>query len=220
METKEKERKPLKKPGDINLQQRLRSPSNMRLPLLVTAGVLLVALLPCPPCRALLIRGPVPGARQAPQLPQPLDFFQPPPTQVLPVRQVPLIMGEEYFFRQGNLNKSPAAPLWSASSPLAGRSSSHLSPHEVAANFFRALRQLRSLPRRPLERPAGPAERGAESALSRRQEAPKKERRSGETTTSLDLTFHILREVLKMATAEQLAQQAERNRKLLEIAGK
>nr|ALQ33453.1 corticotropin releasing hormone isoform 2 [Homo sapiens] len=43
----------------------------MRLPLLVSAGVLLVALLPCPPCRALLSRGPVPGARQAPQHRQP-----------------------------------------------------------------------------------------------------------------------------------------------------
>ncbi|XP_008148597.1 corticoliberin isoform X2 [Eptesicus fuscus] len=192
----------------------------MRLPLLVTAGILLVALLPCPPCRALLIRGPVPGARQAPQLPQPLDFFQPPPTQVLPVRQVPLIMGEEYFFRQGNLNKSPAAPLWSASSPLARRSSSHLSPHEVAANFFRALRQLRSLPRRPLERPASPAERGAESALSRRQEAPKKERRSPEIITSLDLSVYILQEMIKFTKAKKLAQQAEENRKLMESIGK
>uniref|UniRef100_A0A8C4KXY4 Uncharacterized protein n=1 Tax=Equus asinus asinus TaxID=83772 RepID=A0A8C4KXY4_EQUAS len=36
----------------------------MRLPLLVSVGVLLVALLPCPPCRALLTRGPIPGARQ------------------------------------------------------------------------------------------------------------------------------------------------------------
>uniref|UniRef100_A0A8C2UVD2 Uncharacterized protein n=1 Tax=Chinchilla lanigera TaxID=34839 RepID=A0A8C2UVD2_CHILA len=41
----------------------------MRLPLLVSAGVLLLALLPCPPCRALLSRGPVPGARQVPQQP-------------------------------------------------------------------------------------------------------------------------------------------------------
>ncbi|XP_014386144.1 PREDICTED: corticoliberin-like, partial [Myotis brandtii] len=112
----------------------------MRLPLLVSAGVLLLALLPCPPCRALLIRGPVPGARQAPQLPQPLDFFQPLGRQVLPVQPVPLTTGEEYFFRQGNLNESPAAPLWSASSPLARRSSSHLSSHKAAANFFRALR--------------------------------------------------------------------------------
>uniref|UniRef100_A0A8C0KTC5 Corticotropin releasing hormone n=1 Tax=Canis lupus dingo TaxID=286419 RepID=A0A8C0KTC5_CANLU len=41
----------------------------MRLPLLLSAGVLLVALLPCPPCRALLSRGPIPGARQARQPP-------------------------------------------------------------------------------------------------------------------------------------------------------
>ncbi|ELK23274.1 PREDICTED: corticoliberin [Myotis davidii] len=192
----------------------------MRLPLLVSAGVLLMALLPCPPCRALVIRGPVPGSRQTPQLPQPRDFFQPPRRQVLPVQPVPLTTGEEYFFRQGNLKESPAAPLWSASSPLALRSSSHLSPHKVTANFFRALRQLRSLPQRPLNSPASPAERGAESALSGRQEALERERRSRETTTSLDLTFHILREVLKMANAEKLAQQAESNRKLMEIVGK
>ncbi|KAB0400584.1 hypothetical protein E2I00_011509 [Balaenoptera physalus] len=149
----------------------------MRLPLLVSAGVLLVALLPCPPCRALLSRGPVPGARQASQHPQPLDFFQP-------------------------------------------SSGSRLSPDEVAANFFRALLQQLPLPRRPLDSPASPVERGAENALGGRQEAPERERRAEEPPISLDLTFHLLREVLEMARAEQLAQQAHSNRKLMEIIGK
>ncbi|XP_036194295.1 corticoliberin-like [Myotis myotis] len=193
----------------------------MRLPLLVSAGVLLMALLPCPPCRALLIRGPVPGARQAPQLPQPLDFFQPPRRrQVLPVQPVPLTTGEEYFFRQGNLNESPAAPLWSASSPLARRSSSHLSPHKVAANFSRALRQLRSLPWRPLDSPAGPIERGAERALSCRQEDPEKERRSRAFETSVDVPYIILRQLLEIERKKKYAEQAEKNRQLMESIGK
>ncbi|XP_023389062.1 corticoliberin [Pteropus vampyrus] len=196
----------------------------MRLPLLVSLGVLLVAFLPCPPCRALLSRGPVPGARQDPQLPQPLDFFQPPLQPQQPQqpqsRPVLLRMGEEYFLRLGNLNKSPAAPLSPASSLLSGNSGSRISPDEVAANFFRALLQQLSLPRRPLDSPAGPAERGAENDLGGRQEAPERERRSEEPPISLDLTFHLLREVLEMARAEQLAQQAHNNRKLMEIIGK
>ncbi|XP_074211124.1 corticoliberin isoform X3 [Camelus bactrianus] len=204
-----------------HLQKRLRSASDMRLPLLLSAGVLLVALLPCPPCRALLSRGPVLGARQASQHPQPLDFFQPPPQPQQPqqpqARPVLLRLGEEYFLRLGNLNKSPAAPLSPASSPLAG---SRLSPDEVAANFFRALLQQLPLSRRPLDSPEQPAERGAENALGGRQEAPERERRSEEPPISLDLTFHLLREVLEMARAEQLAQQAHSNRKLMEIIGK
>ncbi|XP_070248261.1 corticoliberin-like [Myotis yumanensis] len=192
----------------------------MRLPLLVSAGVLLLALLPCPPCRALLIRGPVPGARQAPQLPQPLDFFRPLRRQVLPVQPVPLTTGEEYFFRQGNLNESPAAPLWSASSPLARRSSSHLSPDKAAANFFRALRQLRSLPQRPLNSPASPAERGAESALSGRQEDPEKERQSRSIELSVDLLYILLRKLLEIEKQKMYAEQAEENRQLMESIGK
>ncbi|PNJ47738.1 corticoliberin [Pongo pygmaeus] len=199
----------------------------MRLPLLVSAGVLLVALLPCPPCRALLNRGPVPGARQAPQYPQPLDFLQPPPQSEQPqqpqqpqTRPVLLRMGEEYFLRLGNLNKSPAAPLSPASSLLAGGSGSRPSPEQATANFFRVLLQQLLLPRRSLDSPAALAERGAENALGRHQEAPERERRSEEPPISLDLTFHLLREVLEMARAEQLAQQAHSNRKLMEIIGK
>ncbi|KAG8513889.1 Corticoliberin [Galemys pyrenaicus] len=203
----------------------------MRLPLLVSVGVLLVALLSCPPCRALLNRGPVQGSRQAPQ---PLDFFQFPPQPQQPqqpqARPVLLRMGEEYFLRLGNLNKSPAAPFSPASSPLVsgsgsrsgGGSGSRLSTDEAAANFFRALLQQQQLllPRRPLDSPTGLTVRGAENALGGRQEAQERKRRSEEPPISLDLTFHLLREVLEMARAEQLAQQAHSNRKLMEIIGK
>ncbi|KFP29716.1 Corticoliberin, partial [Colius striatus] len=53
-----------------------------------------------------------------------------------------------------------------------------------------------------------------------RGEAVEREKRSEEPPISLDLTFHLLREVLEMARAEQLAQQAHSNRKLMEIIGK
>ncbi|XP_036914114.1 corticoliberin [Sturnira hondurensis] len=193
----------------------------MRLPLLMSVGVLLVALLPCTRCRALLIRGPGPGSRQ---LPQPTDFFQPQlqpqQPQQLQSRPVQLRMGEEYFLRQGNPNKSTAAPFWSASAPVAGGSGRRPSPDEIADNFLRVLLQQQSQRRRPLDRLSGSTGRGTESALRGRSEAPERERRSEEAPISLDLTFHLLREVLELARAEQLAQQAHSNRKLMEIVGK
>lgn len=45
-------------------------------------------------------------------------------------------------------------------------------------------------------------------------------RRAEEPPISLDLTFHLLREVLEMARAEQIAQQADSNRKMMDIYGK
>lgn len=45
-------------------------------------------------------------------------------------------------------------------------------------------------------------------------------RRGEEPPISLDLTFHLLREVLEMARAEQIAQQADNNRKMMDIYGK
>ncbi|XP_037314084.1 corticoliberin-like, partial [Pungitius pungitius] len=45
-------------------------------------------------------------------------------------------------------------------------------------------------------------------------------RRSEEPPISLDLTFHLLRGVLEMARAEQMAQQADTNRKMMDTFGK
>lgn len=183
----------------------------MRLPLLAPAGVLLLALLPGPPCGALRGRGPVPGARPAPQLPPPLGLLQPP---------LLLRVGEEYFLRLGSLGRSPAAPLPPASAPPSRGGGARVSPDEAAADLLRALPQPPWPPRRRLDSPAGPERRGAESDPGGRQEAPEREKRSEEAPISLDLTFHLLREVLEMARAEQLAQQAHSNRKLMEIIGK
>ncbi|XP_042354377.1 corticoliberin-1-like [Plectropomus leopardus] len=52
------------------------------------------------------------------------------------------------------------------------------------------------------------------------EEAGEKGKRSEEPPISLDLTFHLLREVLEMARAEQIAQQADSNRKMMDTFGK
>ncbi|KAM7174643.1 corticoliberin [Macrochelys suwanniensis] len=177
----------------------------MKLQLLVSTGILLVALLPCHECRA-LSKSPAAAAAAA-SAPLPPGFPQPPPS--LPVL---LRMGEEYFLRLGHLSKSPAAASFASSS------SSRLPPGAPATNFFRAaVQQLQQLPERSLESAAGPGEGEAESLP---REAMEREKRSEEPPISLDLTFHLLREVLEMARAEQLAQQAHSNRKLMEIIGK
>ncbi|XP_041849227.1 corticoliberin-like [Melanotaenia boesemani] len=51
-------------------------------------------------------------------------------------------------------------------------------------------------------------------------EGGQKGRRSEEPPLSLDLTFHLLREVLEMARAEQMAQQAHSNRRMMDTFGK
>ncbi|NXL87687.1 CRF protein, partial [Alectura lathami] len=170
----------------------------MKVQLLVSTGILLVALLPCQECRAL---SKSPGAARG-ALQQP-DFFpqqqQQQQQQTLPVL---LRMGEEYFLRLGNLNKRPAGSFSASSS-----GSSHVQPEASATNFFRAAAQQ-------LQQLESPEEGEAEG------EAVEREKRSEEPPISLDLTFHLLREVLEMARAEQLAQQAHSNRKLMEIIGK
>ncbi|KAL6054300.1 hypothetical protein STEG23_037301 [Scotinomys teguina] len=187
----------------------------MRLLLLVSAGILLMALSPSPQCRALLSRGPVPGA---PRSPQPLNFLKPEqPQQPQPVL---IRMGEEYFLRLGNLNRSPAALLSPDSSHVSAGRGSRPSHDQAAANFFRVLLQQLQMPQRSLDSRAGPEERRAVDTLGGHQRALEREKRSHEPAISLDLTFHLLREVLEMAKADQLAQQAHTNRKLLEIVGK
>ncbi|XP_070775368.1 corticoliberin-1-like [Enoplosus armatus] len=52
------------------------------------------------------------------------------------------------------------------------------------------------------------------------EEGGEKGKRSEEPPISLDLTFHLLREVLEMARAEQIAQQADSNRKMMDTFGK
>ncbi|NXY83393.1 CRF protein, partial [Alcedo cyanopectus] len=166
----------------------------MKIPLLVSTGMLLVALLPCQECRALSKSpGAAPGALHQPDFfPQQQQQQQQQQRQSLPVL---LRMGEEYFLRLGSLSRSPVGSL-SAPSTGTGR----LQPEASASDFSR-------------QRSAGSPEEGEAGERER-------EKRSEEPPISLDLTFHLLREVLEMARAEQLAQQAHSNRKLMEIIGK
>ncbi|CAL8368257.1 unnamed protein product [Boreogadus saida] len=60
----------------------------------------------------------------------------------------------------------------------------------------------------------------ASSEGQQEEDSAEKEKRSDDPPISLDLTFHLLREVLEMARAEQLAQQANDNRKMMDIFGK
>ncbi|KAJ8279755.1 hypothetical protein COCON_G00068210 [Conger conger] len=164
----------------------------MKLNFLVSTVVLLVALLPRYECRAIESQGAV---QQDPG-PQ-SDLRQ----QSLPVL---VRLGEEYFIRLGNAN-----------SPM---STTDVSSDASSATINRAL-QLQ-LTHRLLQGKVGNISRLVSSYANQLDDSTERGKRSEEPPISLDLTFHLLREVLEMARAEQLAQQAHSNRKMMEIFGK
>ncbi|OCT74780.1 corticotropin releasing hormone S homeolog isoform X1 [Xenopus laevis] len=167
----------------------------MKFQLWVSTGILLVSLLPCHECRA-LSKSPEssPGA-PLPALSNSQPFL--------------LRMGEEYFLRLGNIQKY--SPSLIAANQL---------PEASAGNFVRAVQQLQAQQwsSQPGQRAA--ALDGADSPYSAQEEPTERAKRAEEPPISLDLTFHLLREVLEMARAEQIAQQAHSNRKLMDIIGK
>nr|AAT70729.1 corticotropin-releasing factor precursor [Phyllomedusa sauvagii] len=169
----------------------------MKFQVLVCTGILLVALLPCKECRAFS----KPPASSAGALPPPLSEYQP----------FLLRMGEEYFLRLGNLHKYPPSSLVGASRL----------PDPSSSNFVRALQQLQPQQWGGQQQGlrAGILE-GADTPYSAQEEPTERGKRAEEPPISLDLTFHLLREVLEMARAEQIAQQAHSNRKLMDIIGK
>ncbi|XP_030624877.1 corticotropin releasing hormone b [Chanos chanos] len=164
----------------------------MKLNFLVTTVVLLVAFLPRYECRAIDS-----SSKQA-------TGPEPDPQQ----QSNPVLarLGEEYFIRLGNTNQN---------SP---RSTPDLFHPSSPAVFKRAL-QLQ-LTQRLLEGKVGNIGRFVATYAHHPDDSMERERRSEEPPISLDLTFHLLREVLEMARAEQLAQQAHSNRKMMEIFGK
>ncbi|KAJ8413364.1 hypothetical protein AAFF_G00093600 [Aldrovandia affinis] len=166
----------------------------MKLNFLVSTVVLLVALLPRYECRAI----ESPGAVQ--QDPGPQSDLQ---QQSLPVL---VRLGEEYFIRLGNANQN-----YPMSTP-------NMSPDASSATINRAL-QLH-LTQRLLQGKVGSVSRFVSSYANQLDDSAERGKRSEEPPISLDLTFHLLREVLEMARAEQLAQQAHSNRKMMEIIGK
>lgn len=111
-------------------------------------------------------------------------------------------LGEEYFIRLGNGNQHER------------ESEPETRPEPASAVFKRAL-QLRLTQHLLREE-----DEVAEEARGLRDAPAERPRRAEEPPISLDLTFHLLREVLEMAKAEQLAQQAHSNRKMMEIFGK
>ncbi|KAM8966649.1 corticoliberin [Pelodytes ibericus] len=165
----------------------------MKFQLWVSTGILLVALSPCYECRA-FSKTPASPAGVPPPL---LSEYQP----------FLLRMGEEYFLRLGNLHKY--SPSLLGASRL---------PETSAGNFVRDVQQLQ--PQQWSSQQGLRILDGAESPYNTQEEPTEKGKRAEEPPISLDLTFHLLREVLEMARAEQIAQQAHSNRKLMDIIGK
>nr|P25308.1 RecName: Full=Corticoliberin-2; AltName: Full=Corticotropin-releasing factor 2; Short=CRF 2; AltName: Full=Corticotropin-releasing hormone 2; Flags: Precursor [Catostomus commersonii]CAA41589.1 corticotropin-releasing factor precursor 2 [Catostomus commersonii] len=162
----------------------------MRLNFLVTTMALLVAFPPPYECRAID------------------SSSNQPVTDPDEERQSPAVlarMGEEYFIRLGNRNKnSPRSPP---------------DTYPEASQYSKRALQLQ-LTQRVLEGKVGNVGRWDGNYALRALDSEERERRSEEPPISLDLTFHLLREVLEMARAEQLVQQAHSNRKMMEIFGK
>ncbi|XP_040911781.1 corticoliberin-like [Toxotes jaculatrix] len=139
-------------------------------------------------------------------LPRPADCrldIAPARHRLLLPRPLLLRLGEEFSLRLGGggLTSSAAAPDLLSSSSSSSSSSSGVNPALLL------LTQRLLLPERQ------------EEDEEVEEEAVEKGKRSDEPPISLDLTFHLLREVLEMARAEQIAQQADSNRKMMDTFG-
>lgn len=171
----------------------------MKLNLFGTTVILLVAFLPRYECRAIESPG---GALRLPA-PQNSQQQQQQQQQSGPILER---LGEEYFIRLGNgdSNSFPSSSLYPGGSP---------------AIYNRALQQLQ-LTRRLLQGKVGNIRALISGFGDRGEESMERGRRSEDPPISLDLTFHLLREMMEMSKAEQLAQQAQNNRRMMELFGK
>uniref|UniRef100_A0A4W5PCS2 Corticotropin releasing hormone n=1 Tax=Hucho hucho TaxID=62062 RepID=A0A4W5PCS2_9TELE len=186
-----------------NLLSQLNSDSSqspeMKVNIFVFAVALLGAFQPRYECRAI----------ENPLAVHPSHNLQAELQQQLPIL---LRLGKEYFIRLDNSNQN----LLQSSSP-------NTSPGAAAPSTTvnRAL-QLQ-LTQHLLQGKVGDIDRFLNSYANQMGDSMERGKRSGpgeEPPISLDLTFHLLREVLEMARAEQLAQQANSNRKMMDIFGK
>lgn len=170
----------------------------MKLNLFGTTVILLVAFLPRYECRAIESPG---GALRLPA-PQ-LQNSQQQQQQSGPILER---LGEEYFIRLGNgdSNSFPSSSLYPGGSP------------DI---YNRALQQLQ-LTRRLLQGKVGNIRALISGFGDHGEESMERGRRSEDPPISLDLTFHLLREMMEMSKAEQLAQQAQNNRRMMELFGK
>lgn len=149
-----------------------------------------------------------PSRHECRAIDSPSQHAPPPGTEQDPQQQsVPVLarVGEEYFLRVGNGNQNspllPATNIYPENSPV----------------FKRAL-QLQ-LTQRLLQGKVGNVKRLTKYQTRQLDDSMERERRE-DPPISLDLTFHLLREVLEMARAEQLAQRAHSNRQMMELFGK
>ncbi|XP_071780108.1 corticotropin releasing hormone b [Centroberyx gerrardi] len=167
----------------------------MKLNLLGTTVILLVAFLPRYECRAIESPG---GALRVPA-PQSQTSQQ---QQSSPILER---LGEEYFIRLGNGDSNSFR-------------SSSMYPGGSPAVYNRAL-QLQ-LTRRLLQGKVGNIRALISGFGDHVDDSMERGRRSEDPPISLDLTFHLLREMMEMSRAEQLAQQAQNNRRMMELFGK
>ncbi|XP_037550234.1 corticoliberin [Nematolebias whitei] len=168
----------------------------MKLNLSGTTVILLVAFFPRYECRAIESPG---GTLRVPAL-QTQNSQQHRQQQSGPILER---LGEEYFIRLGNGDSNSFPSLYSGASP---------------SLFDRAL-QLQ-LTRRLLQGKVGNIRALISGLADRDDESMERGRRSEDPPISLDLTFHLLREMMEMSKAEQLAQQAQNNRRMMELFGK
>ncbi|GCC28248.1 corticoliberin-1 [Chiloscyllium punctatum] len=76
-----------------------------------------------------------------------------------------------------------------------------------------------TFPKHILRDPVGDLEQVSSRYQAERGGMLDRGKRLDDPPISLDLTFHLLREVLEMARAEQMEQQAHTNRKIMELIG-
>ncbi|XP_026796705.2 corticoliberin [Pangasianodon hypophthalmus] len=122
-----------------------------------------------------------------------------------PVLPILMQLGEDYFIRLDDPKQS------------LNKASEHSSLPR-AATVNRAL-QLQ-LTQRLLQEEVDELGNVLTDSFIQLADSAERKRRGDEPPISLDLTFHLLREVLEMARAEQLAQQASSNRKMMDFFGK
>ncbi|KAL0966019.1 hypothetical protein UPYG_G00289620 [Umbra pygmaea] len=183
----------------VRFKLRFSKSPEMKVNVFVSAVALLGAFQPRYECRAI----EHPGALHPPH------SLQAEVKQQLPIL---LRLGEEYFIRLDNSNQN---------SPQSFSSSTPSGAAALSTTVNRAL-QLQ-LTQRILQGKVDDNNRFLDSYARQLDDSMERGKRFGpgeEPPISLDLTFHLLREVLEMARAEQLAQQANSNRRMMDIFGK
>ncbi|KAM9774514.1 corticotropin releasing hormone b [Syngnathus typhle] len=174
----------------------------MKFNLLATTVILLVAFLPRRECRAIESPGGalrLPGAQDSQQVEQQQHQQQ----HRSPSGPILERLGEEYFIRLGNGDSNSMPP-------------SSMYPIGAGGLLNRALQQ--QLIRRLLPGKVGNVRGGFSN--DDEGDSVERGRRSEDPPISLDLTFHLLREMMELSRAEQLAQQAQNNRRMMELFGK